>query len=229
MSNDTKYFRDVDNDFDKNHKFCLHRGIQYTFKRLLQLLWQTKNNSSCVSIAFAKIIFISYNLFCFIFGLKKEDLMRNFDKSYKHKKCYDFSTSKLLANFAFSTDVLQLEQLIRSLNCMLLLLDVLVACSNTHMEHNCPLDKIQLVCYLTHTSTFILIFVVYYPGYHTWNLLHTIVANYPDEPSPQKQEDINQFFDLIGRLYPCQACGRDFTHFYVVVCQHLCTYIQNIH
>ncbi|CAH1731263.1 FAD-linked sulfhydryl oxidase ALR-like [Aphis gossypii] len=61
------------------------------------------------------------------------------------------------------------------------------------MEHNCPLDKIQL-------------------GYHTWNLLHTIVANYPDEPSPQRQEDINQFFDLIGRLYPCQACGRDFTH-----------------
>lgn len=49
-------------------------------------------------------------------------------------------------------------------------------------------------------------------GYHTWNLLHTMVANYPDEPSPQKQEDIYQFFKLLGRLYPCQACGRDFSH-----------------
>ncbi|XP_025190978.1 FAD-linked sulfhydryl oxidase ALR-like [Melanaphis sacchari] len=57
---------------------------------------------------------------------------------------------------------------------------------------NCPLDKAKL-------------------GYHTWSLLHTIVAYYPDEPSPQQRKDIDNFFTLIGRLYPCETCARDFT------------------
>ncbi|CAH1731855.1 FAD-linked sulfhydryl oxidase ALR [Aphis gossypii] len=57
---------------------------------------------------------------------------------------------------------------------------------------NCPLDKAKL-------------------GFHTWSLLHTIAAYYPDEPTPQQRKDINDFFTLIGRLYPCETCARDFT------------------
>lgn len=48
-------------------------------------------------------------------------------------------------------------------------------------------------------------------GRHTWNLIHSIVAYYPDEPTPQQRADVFQFFTLLGLLYPCQACGRDFT------------------
>ncbi|KAL4104877.1 hypothetical protein QTP88_020153 [Uroleucon formosanum] len=57
---------------------------------------------------------------------------------------------------------------------------------------DCPLDKAQL-------------------GYHTWSLLHTMVAYYPDDPSHQQRKDMDNFFRLIGRLYPCETCARDFT------------------
>lgn len=47
-------------------------------------------------------------------------------------------------------------------------------------------------------------------GYHTWNLLHTIVAFYPNDPSPQQEQDVDTFFKLLSRLYPCQLCANDF-------------------
>lgn len=47
-------------------------------------------------------------------------------------------------------------------------------------------------------------------GNHTWHFLHTMVAYYPDKPSQQQRTDIEQFFKLLGRLYPCQECARDF-------------------
>lgn len=64
-----------------------------------------------------------------------------------------------------------------------------------------------------------IIYIIQYPlkylcalyiGYHTWNLLHTMVAHYPDEPSLQQQQDVDQFFKLLSRLYPCQICAHDF-------------------
>lgn len=50
-----------------------------------------------------------------------------------------------------------------------------------------------------------------YIGYHTWNLIHTMVAYYPDTPSSQDRADVHHFFRLLGILYPCRACGHDFS------------------
>ncbi|XP_050527073.1 FAD-linked sulfhydryl oxidase ALR [Daktulosphaira vitifoliae] len=59
------------------------------------------------------------------------------------------------------------------------------------MAHDCPLDKDQL-------------------GFHSWNLLHTMAAYYPENPSERLKQDMETFFLLIGRLYPCETCARDF-------------------
>jgi FAD-linked sulfhydryl oxidase len=50
-----------------------------------------------------------------------------------------------------------------------------------------------------------------YVGYHTWSLIHTMVAYYPDEPTPQHRAQITEFLKLLGDLYPCRACGEDFS------------------
>lgn len=62
------------------------------------------------------------------------------------------------------------------------------------------------------------LYLIYYIsiGYHTWSLLHSMVAYYPDEPSYQQRKDMDNFFRLIGRLYPCETCARDFTMLYVI-------------
>ncbi|VVC25938.1 ERV/ALR sulfhydryl oxidase domain [Cinara cedri] len=57
--------------------------------------------------------------------------------------------------------------------------------------HDCPLNRESL-------------------GFCTWSLLHTMAAYYPDEPTLDQQNDINQFFKLLGRVYPCEMCARDF-------------------
>jgi FAD-linked sulfhydryl oxidase len=49
-----------------------------------------------------------------------------------------------------------------------------------------------------------------YIGYHTWCLIHTLVAYYSEEPTSQKRANIGQFFRLFGILYPCRVCGDDF-------------------
>lgn len=47
-------------------------------------------------------------------------------------------------------------------------------------------------------------------GRSTWGLLHTIAAQYPEQPTPQQQKDVNGFFSVLSRLYPCEFCARDF-------------------
>lgn len=47
-------------------------------------------------------------------------------------------------------------------------------------------------------------------GKSTWGLLHTVAAQYPDEPSPQQQTDVKGFFNILSRLYPCEHCAKDF-------------------
>ena len=47
-------------------------------------------------------------------------------------------------------------------------------------------------------------------GRGTWNMLHRLAAQFPDHPSPEKQREAEQFFQLIGALYPCSECAEHF-------------------
>ncbi|KAG5674963.1 hypothetical protein PVAND_004907 [Polypedilum vanderplanki] len=58
-------------------------------------------------------------------------------------------------------------------------------------REDCPLDKNSL-------------------GNSTWSLLHTIAANFPEQPTQQQQSDIKTFISSLSRLYPCEYCAKDF-------------------
>ena len=47
-------------------------------------------------------------------------------------------------------------------------------------------------------------------GNHTWTLLHTLTATYPDRPTHTDQQNARQFIDTFARVYPCVACAEDF-------------------
>lgn len=59
------------------------------------------------------------------------------------------------------------------------------------LPKHCPLDKERL-------------------GRHTWGLLHTMAAYYPDDPSPQDRTNVQKFFDAFAKVYPCEYCAKDF-------------------
>ena len=46
-------------------------------------------------------------------------------------------------------------------------------------------------------------------GNSTWNLIHTMAAYYPEQPSEAKQKATNQFIESLGEVYPCNFCARD--------------------
>ncbi|XP_031347931.1 FAD-linked sulfhydryl oxidase ALR isoform X2 [Photinus pyralis] len=66
--------------------------------------------------------------------------------------------------------------------------------SNEMMEKpirlDCPLDKDEL-------------------GNATWGLLHTMASKYPDQPNEEQKRDMKQFFNLLGKFYPCEYCAKD--------------------
>ncbi|ODV62972.1 flavin-linked sulfhydryl oxidase ASCRUDRAFT_22568, partial [Ascoidea rubescens DSM 1968] len=47
-------------------------------------------------------------------------------------------------------------------------------------------------------------------GRATWTLLHNILARYPDNPSSQEKETLNQFLHLFVKVYPCGDCAEHF-------------------
>ncbi|KAG1462889.1 hypothetical protein G6F56_005416 [Rhizopus delemar] len=47
-------------------------------------------------------------------------------------------------------------------------------------------------------------------GRHTWTLLHTMAAYYPERPSPGQQESMKSFFKSFSENYPCWFCKNDF-------------------
>ncbi|PNY29924.1 Sulfhydryl oxidase [Tolypocladium capitatum] len=47
-------------------------------------------------------------------------------------------------------------------------------------------------------------------GRATWKFLHTVVARFPEKPSPDDRRTLDTFFRLFGRLYPCGDCARHF-------------------
>lgn len=43
-------------------------------------------------------------------------------------------------------------------------------------------------------------------GRHTWTLLHTMAAYYPEKPEPQQKESMKSFFKAFSENYPCWFC-----------------------
>ena len=67
---------------------------------------------------------------------------------------------------------------------------------NTTRKHaavkkECPLDRDEL-------------------GNATWKLLHTIAANYPENPTPADVNGVVAFITTLSKLYPCPYCAKDF-------------------
>ncbi|ODV58707.1 flavin-linked sulfhydryl oxidase ASCRUDRAFT_77710 [Ascoidea rubescens DSM 1968] len=50
-------------------------------------------------------------------------------------------------------------------------------------------------------------------GNHSWTLLHTIAAAYPEKPSIEQQNEMKTFLNIFAKIYPCWYCGKDFQSF----------------
>ncbi|KAK5642377.1 hypothetical protein RI129_008544 [Pyrocoelia pectoralis] len=59
------------------------------------------------------------------------------------------------------------------------------------LRTDCPLDKDEL-------------------GNATWSLLHTMATKFPKRPNDEQKRDMTQFFNLLGKFYPCEQCADDF-------------------
>mmetsp|Transcript_33503 Transcript_33503/g.75803 ORF Transcript_33503/g.75803 Transcript_33503/m.75803 type:complete len:161 (-) Transcript_33503:249-731(-) len=47
-------------------------------------------------------------------------------------------------------------------------------------------------------------------GHHSWTLLHTLAAYYPDAPSEAHKETACHFLRGLAALYPCTHCAEEF-------------------
>lgn len=47
-------------------------------------------------------------------------------------------------------------------------------------------------------------------GRSTWRFLHTMMARFPENPTPQQSEDLRKFIHLFSLLYPCGDCAAHF-------------------
>lgn len=47
-------------------------------------------------------------------------------------------------------------------------------------------------------------------GRSTWTFLHTLSTSYPRHPTPTQQSDMLTFLRILGDVYPCKACAKDF-------------------
>ena len=47
-------------------------------------------------------------------------------------------------------------------------------------------------------------------GRHSWTLLHTLAAYFPNSPSAAQSDAARSFVRTIGDLYPCRHCAEDF-------------------
>lgn len=63
--------------------------------------------------------------------------------------------------------------------------------SNNPYQDGCPATKGQL-------------------GDSSWQLIHTVAANYPDNPSPEEKKYTYMFFESLAMVYPCPHCAKDF-------------------
>lgn len=47
-------------------------------------------------------------------------------------------------------------------------------------------------------------------GNHTWTLLHSMAAKYPQSASLEEQQKMRNFIDAFSEFYPCSYCALDF-------------------
>ncbi|EJD44946.1 hypothetical protein AURDEDRAFT_114255 [Auricularia subglabra TFB-10046 SS5] len=47
-------------------------------------------------------------------------------------------------------------------------------------------------------------------GRATWKLMHTMTLRFPEEPTAEEREALNQYFYLMSKLYPCGDCAAHF-------------------
>ncbi|KAJ0982105.1 hypothetical protein J5N97_010360 [Dioscorea zingiberensis] len=47
-------------------------------------------------------------------------------------------------------------------------------------------------------------------GRATWTLLHTIGAQFPDNPTRQQKRDVKELMAILSRIYPCKECADHF-------------------
>lgn len=47
-------------------------------------------------------------------------------------------------------------------------------------------------------------------GNSAWHLLHTVLARYPEKPTPQEKATLEQYIHLFAQVYPCGDCARHF-------------------
>ncbi|KAI0712784.1 ERV/ALR sulfhydryl oxidase domain-containing protein [Cerioporus squamosus] len=47
-------------------------------------------------------------------------------------------------------------------------------------------------------------------GRATWKLMHTMTLRFPEEPSQDERDALNNYFHLTSRLYPCGECAAEF-------------------
>eukprot|EP00563_Minutocellus_polymorphus_P004459 CAMPEP_0181043842 /NCGR_PEP_ID=MMETSP1070-20121207/12932_1 /TAXON_ID=265543 /ORGANISM="Minutocellus polymorphus, Strain NH13" /LENGTH=188 /DNA_ID=CAMNT_0023122215 /DNA_START=161 /DNA_END=724 /DNA_ORIENTATION=- len=47
-------------------------------------------------------------------------------------------------------------------------------------------------------------------GKSSWNLIHSMAAWYPDNPSREDERMMTQFMNAFARFYPCTYCATDF-------------------
>lgn len=47
-------------------------------------------------------------------------------------------------------------------------------------------------------------------GQGTWQLIHTIAANYPPEPTKEQKQNTFSFLQSLSKVYPCPYCAADF-------------------
>ncbi|KAL5561354.1 hypothetical protein UlMin_031101 [Ulmus minor] len=47
-------------------------------------------------------------------------------------------------------------------------------------------------------------------GKATWTFLHTLAAQYPDNPTRQQKKDVKELMAILSRMYPCKECADHF-------------------
>ncbi|KAK4752157.1 hypothetical protein SAY87_020955 [Trapa incisa] len=47
-------------------------------------------------------------------------------------------------------------------------------------------------------------------GRATWTFLHTLGAQYPENPTRQQKKDVKDLMAILSRVYPCQECAGHF-------------------
>ncbi|XP_041013788.1 FAD-linked sulfhydryl oxidase ERV1 [Juglans microcarpa x Juglans regia] len=47
-------------------------------------------------------------------------------------------------------------------------------------------------------------------GRATWTFLHTLAAQYPDNPTRQQKKDVKELIAILSRMYPCKECADHF-------------------